>query len=69
MTVRFEVAVALDPVEIEHQAKRQGLSLERAHETVLADVETRLFDSVRFRDGVARVGVTLHPVLAIGGCP
>ena len=59
MTVRFEVAVRLDEEQIERQGRRLGLSLARARETVLADLECRLFDGVRHLDGVARVGVEL----------
>ena len=55
----FEVAIVLDDEQIAQEGARRGLTLERARECVLADVECRLFDIVRHRDGVARVGVTL----------
>ena len=60
---RFEVLVTLDEAEIEREGKRRGFTLERAHDTVIADVENTLFDVLRYKSGVGRVGVTLlsHP--------
>lgn len=59
MTARFEIVVLLDAAQIETEGKRHGMTRERAQEAVLADLENRLWDAVRFRDGVARVGVSL----------
>ena len=59
MTVAFQVNVTLDSAEIECEGKRLGFTLEHAHETVIADVENTLFDGLRHKSGVARVGVTL----------
>ena len=59
MKVAFEVAVLLDELQIEREGKRYGFSLDRARESVLSDIECRLFDSIRHRDAVARVGVSL----------
>jgi len=53
----FEVTVILDPSEIERAAKRAGMPLARATEAIVADVECRLSDGVRFLDAVRRVGV------------
>ena len=58
MDARFEVLVTLDEAEIEREGKRRGFTLERAHETVIADVECRLHDSIQYRDGVERVGIS-----------
>ena len=49
----------LDEEQIARQGRRLGLSLVRAREVILADIECRLFDGVRTLDGVARVGVEL----------
>ena len=59
MTVRFEVSVTLDAAEIEREGQRRAFSMERAHETVIADVECTLHDILRHKAGVARVGVKL----------
>jgi hypothetical protein len=59
MRARFEILVTLDPAQVELEGKRAGLALERARESVLADIENRLHDAIRFRDGVQRVGVNL----------
>ena len=56
----FEVAIVLDEDQVAQEGARRGLTLERARESVLADCEGRLFDILRHRDGVTRVGVTLH---------
>jgi hypothetical protein len=55
----FTVSVRFDEAAMEHEAKRRGRSLESAVREVLGDIECRLFDSVRHRDGVERVGVGL----------
>jgi hypothetical protein len=55
----FIVAVNLDAAALEHEGKRRGLTLPRTPDSVLADIEGRLTDSVRLRPCVARVGVTL----------
>jgi hypothetical protein len=59
MVIRFMVEIQLDPAVIELEGKRRGYSLERARDTVIADVENRLSDGPRHRDGVDRVGVVL----------
>ena len=58
MQVRFEVLVNLHQAEILREGKRCGFTLERAHEAVLADIECRLHDSIQYRDGVERVGIS-----------
>lgn len=52
MKVTFVVSIDLDEGLIELDAKRRG----RALAEVVSDCECRLVDSVRFRDGVQRVG-------------
>ena len=64
MRAVFTITVDVDPDEVEREGKRSGLPLDRALEAVWSDVENRLCDSIRFRDGVQRVGsnVTLPQV-------
>ena len=57
--VVFEVAIVLDDEQIALEGARLGFTLERAKESVLADCEGRLFDILRHRQGVQRVGVTM----------
>jgi len=59
MDARFEVVVALDAEEIAREGARRGFTKQRAHESLLADVENTLFDVLRHKSGVARVGVQL----------
>ena len=55
MQAIFTVVLDIDTSVIERDGKRHGLTLDRALQGVIADCEHRLFDSVRFRDGVERV--------------
>lgn len=57
--ITFTVRVRLDAEAIAREGQRAGMSLERAREAVLADVECRLSDVCRWRDGIERVGVTV----------
>jgi hypothetical protein len=57
-TITIDIDIDAEALALE--AKRHGLSLERATAAVIADCENRLFDSIRFRDGVARVGSRVH---------
>ena len=56
---QFVVNVTIDPAELERKGKRHGFSLERANSTLLADIECTLFDVLRYKAGVANVGVTV----------
>jgi len=57
--VQFIVTVQVDQAAIEYEAKRRGRPLPVARNEVIADLECLLFDSIRHRDGVDRVGVTI----------
>jgi len=59
MTAHFSIDVTIDAAALELHARRHGFTLRRALESVLAEVEGRLADSVRFHDCVARVGSRL----------
>lgn len=61
MKATFTLTVDIDPEALELEARRRGLSLERARESVLCDLECRLFDAVRFRNCVERVGCEMQP--------
>jgi hypothetical protein len=65
MRVTFSIDIDLDTEAITREGQRHGYSLERAREAVLADIECRLSDVCRWRDGVQRVGVRIieTPVL------
>jgi hypothetical protein len=57
MKAEFLVRIDIDSAALELEAKRRGLTLTRALESILADAEGRLSDSLRFRPAIARVGV------------
>jgi len=64
MKVIFTVEIETDDDVVAREGARAGYSLERAREAMLSDLECRLVDSARWRDGVARVGVELvSPVI------
>ena len=56
MRAVFTITVDVDPDEVAREGKRSGLPLDRALEAVWSDVENRLCDSIKYRDGVQRVG-------------
>jgi hypothetical protein len=61
MRAIFTIDVEFNSVALELEAKRCGFpSVERALEAVLTDCECRLHDAVRHRNGVERVGSTVH---------
>jgi len=59
-TIRFVVDVQLDEDAITREGKRHRLaSFQQAQNSVVADIECRLNDSIRWRDGVASVDIAL----------
>ena len=60
MKVQFVVEVEIDPTVVEREGKRYGLTLQRATDSVVSDLECRLNDTVRHRDGVIGVRVQLR---------
>ena len=56
---QFIVTVEFDEAAIEHESARRNRTIDAIRAEVLADVECRLFDSIRHRDAVERVGVEL----------
>jgi hypothetical protein len=59
MRTTFTVTIDVDEDAIQLEGKRAGLDLDRAREAVRCDLECRLHDAVRYRNGVERVGVRL----------
>jgi len=58
-TPRFLVTVTLDAGAIELEAARRCRPLDVVTRELLGDVECRLYDAVRYRDGVDSVRVAL----------
>jgi hypothetical protein len=57
MRASFVISVDLDPVAVEREGKRAGFTtLDRTIAAIVSDCENRMVDSIRFRDGVVRVG-------------
>lgn len=59
MKASFHIQIDIDPDELEREARRHGRSTAQALADVVGDCECRLFDSIRYRDAVSRVGVTV----------
>lgn len=60
MKVTFAIEVEIDGAALELEAKRAGLSLERAQQSLLNDIECRLHDSIQYRNAVEKVAVKSH---------
>lgn len=59
MRITFTVEVDIDASVFGREGQRHGLSLQRSRDSFVADLECRLNDAVRWRDGVDAVGVRL----------
>lgn len=59
MTATFLVEVTLDLGHVEQTARLRGRAIEYVRAEALADLDARLHDGVRFRDGVNRVTVRM----------
>ena len=64
-SIQFVVTVQLDEAAIEREGKRYGLTLDRARQAIVADIEGRLSDEARWRDGVVSVNVSIIESTAI----
>jgi hypothetical protein len=62
MELEFLVTIAVNDGALERDAQRRQRPIEAAITEAIVDLECRLHDAVRYRDGVERIDVTPHSV-------
>ena len=59
MRITFSVDVELDEAEVIREGQRHGFTLQRVLKSIVADLECRIDDAIRWRNSVDRVGVVV----------